>query len=177
MRAFGVMCVGAAVLALAACGQGEGGDGGEGATAAGDSSTAASANANVAAGGGTTVEAVQSMMAKRRAGKWRMSMGMGETMTPPTEICITEEQNREQAAWDPKQSGAGCPDFRARRQGDAILMNANCPDGQGGSVQMETKLIGDFETRYRVESLMRRVGGAQPGEVRTVLDMQYLGPC
>ena len=179
MRALGVICAGAAVLALAGCGQGENG-GGEGATAAGENSSGASANA-----GGVrearTAEAVTAMIAKRRPGKWRMSMGLGDTAsTPPTEICLTQEQIDNEPAFDPKQSGAACPDFRARRQGDTIVMTATCPDDQGGSTYLESKLIGDFQTRYRVESLIRRTAGANGppgGEMRTFLDMTYVGPC
>jgi hypothetical protein len=178
MRAMGVMCLGAAVLAVAACDRG--GETGEGTSAAGGTSTSAPANAGPAAGGGTTLEAVKSMMAKRRAGKWQMSMGSGAGTTPPQEICITEEQNREQPAWDPMQAGAGCPDFRSRRQGDAIVMTANCPTGQGaGSVQMESRIIGDFQSSYRIESTIRQnpAPAAGPAEMRTFLDMKYLGPC
>ncbi|HEX8568339.1 MAG TPA: DUF3617 family protein [Caulobacteraceae bacterium] len=181
MRAIGKMCVGAAVLALAACGQGN--EGGEGATAAGDSSTAASANAGAgaAAGGGTTIEAVTSMMEARKAGKWQMSMGMaGMPQGAPQEICITEEQNQQEQTWDPKQAGAGCPDFRARRDGGAIVMTANCPSDTGaGSMQIESRITGDFQSAYRIETAMRQTPAPQggPAEIRTFLDMKYLGAC
>ena len=178
MRATGVMCVGAAVLALGACGQGN--EGGEGAKAAGDSSSAASANAP-AAGGGTTIEAVTSMMEARKAGKWQMSMGMaGMPQGAAQEICITEEQNQQEQTWDPKQAGAGCPDFRARRDGGAIVMTANCPSETGaGSMQIESRITGDFQSAYRIETTMRQTPAPQagPAEIKTFLDMKYLGPC
>ena len=164
----------AAVLALAACG-----DKGEEAGQSGAEQSAAGAAAPAATrgGGGTSAADLTALAAKRRPGKWRMSMGSGANATPPTEICMTAEQIAEQPAFDPKQAGANCPDYRAQRQGDAILMTATCADANG-SVRMETKLIGDFETRYRMESLMKmQPASGPPAEVRTFLDMQYLGPC
>lgn len=181
MRAIGVMCVGAAALALAACGQGD--DGADSAGAAAESSTPAAANAPAAGGQvreARTAEAVSAMIPKRRAGKWRMQMGLGgQASMPPQEICMTEEQVQNEPTWDPGQAGAGCPDFRARRQGDTIVMTANCPNGQGGSVQMESRLTGDFQNRYRIESVMRQnpAPAGQPAEIRTFLDMTYVGPC
>ena len=99
---------------------------------------------------------------------------------PPQEICITEEQNQQEQTWDPKSAGAGCPDFRARRQGDAIVLTANCPSEQAGTtVQMQSRITGDFQTAYRIESTMRQTPAppSGPAEVSTFLDMKYLGPC
>ena len=176
MRAITVAAC-AAVLALAACGD-KGEQAGESAAGSGESSTASAAAPAGAGSGGASAAELTALSAKRRPGKWRMSMGSGANATPPTEICMTAEQIAEQAPFDPNQSGAACPGYSARRQGDTILMSATCPDGQGGSMRFETKLIGDFETRYRVESLIRtQPASGQPADIRTFLDMQYVGPC
>ena len=174
MRAMGVMLAGA-MLALAACGEQGGGE-----SAAGGGDAAGTAPAARSGGGGAvTVEQIKEMGAKRKAGKWRMSMGMtGAPSMPPQEICITPEQNAEQQTWDPNQAGGGCPGFQVTRQGDAIVTKATCPS-EGGSTYMESKITGNFETAYRVETLIRQTPApaAGPAEVRNFLDMQYLGPC
>ena len=174
MRVMSVMLAGA-MLALAACGdQG----GGEGAAAGGEAAGAAPAARS--GGGAVTVEQIKEMGAKRKAGKWRMSMGMaGAPAMPPQEICITPEQLAEQQAWDPNQAGGGCPDFKVRRQGEAFVTTATCPSEGGGSTYMEQRITGDFESAYRVDMLIRQTPApaGQPGEVRNFLDMQYLGPC
>jgi hypothetical protein len=170
------------MLALAACGEQGGGEGAaSGGEAAGAAPAAKSGSGGGLGGGGAmTVEQIKEMGSKRKPGKWRMSLGMaGVPSMPPQEICITPEQLAEQEAWDPKQAGGGCPGFQVIRQGDAIVTKATCPSEAGGSTYLESKITGNFETAYRVETLIRQTPApaGQPGEVRNFLDMQYLGPC
>ena len=59
------------------------------------------------------------------------------------------------------------------------MTKATCPNPAGGSTYLETRMTGNFETAYRIESVIRQTPtpAGQPAEVRNVLDMQYLGPC
>jgi hypothetical protein len=174
MRVLRVMCVGAAVLALGACDRNGEGDG---ADAAGDSSSpAANAPARRPAEA-TTAEAAKAMVPKVKPGKWMISTTLpGGATAPAYAACITEEKANE-GVWDPKQNGAGCQEFRARREGDAVVMRGVCTSPEG-KMTMESRLSGDFQTSYTVETSMKQEP-APPGggEIRMTMKATYAGPC
>ena len=174
MRAISVLLAGAA-LALAACG--DKGDGDKSAAAA-DSGAGAAGSAPSGGGGeATTADAAKAMVPRVRPGKWMIATTLpGGQAAPAYEACITEEK-ADEGVWDPKQNGAGCQEFRARKQGDAVVMNAVCTSAEG-KMTMNTRITGDFQTVYAVETVMKQEP-APPGggEVRIGMRATYAGPC
>lgn len=170
MRVVGVMLT-AAVVGLAGCG---GEDKAE-APAAGASGGDAAATVAAPAGGGgeevTSVAAATSMVPKMKPGQWRLVSRTNDQTMPEITQCVTAES----PTWDANQAGGTCADFRARKQGDAVVMTANC-EAPGGGMSMETRLTGDFQTRYTIDTTIRQPGNPAAPLTRISMTGTYVGP-
>lgn len=167
MRINPITLAAAAALSLAACGQG---DGTAGADAAGE----------------TVKEATPApgKMDAPRPGLWRVTTrisGLPEGMaTPSVETCI------KQAGFDEMQRGGGqlpegvdCSQQSFRREGNAMVGHSVCTLPGGARTETDTRVTGDFDSRYTMEVKTRTTPAPSPaaGETAMTMTAERIGDC
>jgi len=165
MRTFIVLATCVAALTLAACGD------------------KADETASVEAGAASAPAAAPTVDAPR-PGLWRVTTSMaglpaGVAM-PSVETCVTGQsfaQMQKDAARMP--ADIDCTDQTFRREGDVLIGHAVCTLPDGSKSETDTRVSGDFNSRYTMEVKSRMTPAPSPDMAETTMTMtaERIGDC
>jgi putative hemolysin len=167
MRITTITLAAAAALSLAACGQGDGKVDAEGA--------------------GETVKRptpAPGKMDAPRPGLWRVTTrmsGVPEGMAMPSvETCIKQggfEDLRPGGAQMPE--GVDCSEQSFRRDGNAMVGHSVCTLPDGTRTESDTRVTGDFDSRYTMEVKTRTTPAPTPSAAQMTMTMtaERIGDC
>jgi hypothetical protein len=116
---------------------------------------------------------------KRRAGLWEVkSAGADALGMAPTRFCVGEATDTARAHLDRSPGTRGsCSLGEFVRSGDAWVAESVCREGRS-SVVSRAVARGDFETEYRIDTLVTHAaGGTTRREDREAVLARWLGPC
>lgn len=166
MRTITITLAGFAALALAACGQGAD-------KAAGDP---------VETAGGATP--APGRMDAPRPGLWRVTTRMaglpGGVATPSVETCVRHETFADMQHGPGRMpEGVRCSEQTFRREGNAMVGHSVCDMPNGVRAVSDTRVTGDFDSRYTMEVKTRMTPAPSPAMTGTAMTMtaERIGDC
>jgi hypothetical protein len=156
MRLAAAACV---VLGLAAC------------------SPAGEKAGGTAADGAPVAAADGGAMPKPKIGKWKMTMDIAGMPTKQSvAICVTQQMIDEMKGYAQASGAANCTTNNTAREGQAVVTRAVC-EAQGSSNTIVTRAVGDFNSRYTVETSITSDPPSPTGPVTSSTLAEYMGPC
>jgi hypothetical protein len=161
MMACAVLACGA--LALAAC------------SPAGDKANPPKAEGPAVAASG------ESAVPKPKIGKWKMTMDIAGMPTKQTvAVCVTQAMLDDMNGYAQASGAANCSTNTTTREGAAVVTRAVCEaqGGPGGGTNtIVTRAVGDFNSRYTVETSITTDPPSPTGPMTTSTLAEYMGPC
>jgi hypothetical protein len=117
---------------------------------------------------------------KRRAGLWEVrSTGVDALGMPPTRFCVGERTDSAGTHLDRSPGARGsCSLGEFVRSGEAWVAESVCREGRA-TVTSRAVATGDFESEYRIDTIVTHTGPASAGrrEDREAVQARWLGPC
>jgi hypothetical protein len=115
---------------------------------------------------------------KRRAGLWEVrSAGADALGMPPTRFCVGDGTDTARAHLDRSPGTRGsCSLGEFVRSGDAWVAESVCREGKS-SVTSRAVARGDFQTEYRIDTVVTHAGASARREDREAVLARWLGPC
>jgi hypothetical protein len=115
-----------------------------------------------------------------RPGKWKMTTTHGVAGAPQTvsvEVCVPKTTFKEMQALQQK-AGMSCGEQTMDRVGNAIVSHAACTH-QGGRIIVDSRMTGDFNARYTMESTTVMDPAPTPSmrEMKMTIIAERLGDC
>jgi len=118
-------------------------------------------------------------------GLWRIATrmsGMPEGMaTPAVETCMKQESFAEMQRGPDGQmpEGVSCSEQTFRREGDAMVGHSVCDMPNGVRAVSDTRVTGDFASRYTMEVRTRMTPAPAPSMAETTMTMtaERIGDC
>lgn len=110
--------------------------------------------------GAISAEAAGVLVPQRKAGQWEMQLQANGKSGPSIDVCI--DRASDQAMMDSSLSiiTALCPVPHWSREGDAIVIVADCQVSPGRSVNSRAELRGDFQSDYTFSLKTKRAGAS-----------------
>jgi hypothetical protein len=159
------------VLALGAC---------SGETTAPAVDPAASPETAAAPSGSAAAEAAAApamsadAMAGPIAGKWRMTISASGVSLPPQDKCFDHQISFAEAQGQQQAAGMTCSEHAITPTADGLMDHSICTK-DGVTVTTDTKMTGDFNSAYTLESSTTMTGA--PAPAMTIIKMERLGDC
>lgn len=165
MRISTITLAAAAALTLSACGQG------------GDKTASEPADA---VRGATPAPG---KMDAPRPGLWRVTTrmsGMPEGMAMPSvETCVKQGSLQDVQPGGQMPEGVDCSEPNFRREGNAMVGHSVCTLPKGVRTESDTRVTGDFASRYTMEVKTRTTPAPSPSRAETTMTMtaERIGDC
>lgn len=115
---------------------------------------------------------------KRRAGLWEVrSAGVDALGMPPTRFCVGEQTDTPSTHLDRSPGPRGsCSLGEFVRSGEGWVAESVCREGKA-TVTSRAVATGDFQTAYRIDTLVTHDTAAPRREERDAMQARWLGPC
>lgn len=118
-----------------------------------------------------------------KPGLWRATMamdGMPEGMVPTFTICTTERKFEPPEGAGPTEGPADiqCSQLAFRREGEGFTGSSTCTLPKGVTMKQTTRVSGDYESRYVMESTTTtELDPTGQGARTTTMTFERLGEC
>lgn len=121
--------------------------------------------------------AIAQDLPKRKPGLWQQNMTTTGGPMPATSMTMCTDERMDQMLVDQSQGQAQCKQQTARREGNAVVIDAVCTH-QGTTVRTKGRFSGDFNSSY-VGEMHSTFEPPKQGikEMRQKIEARWLGPC
>jgi hypothetical protein len=117
------------------------------------------------------------VMPKPRVGKWKMTMDIaGMPAKQSVAICLTQTMIDDMKGYAQASGASNCSTNETKREGEAVVTRAVCQAATGTNT-IVTRAVGDFNSRYTVETSITSDPPSPTGPVTSSTLAEYLGPC
>jgi Protein of unknown function (DUF3617) len=118
-----------------------------------------------------------SAMPKPKVGKWKMTMDIaGMPVKQSVAVCVTQAMIDDMQGYAQASGASNCSTNETKREGAAVVTRAVC-EAQGGRNTIVTRAVGDFNSRYTVETSVTSDPPSPTGPVISSTLAEYMGPC
>lgn len=113
-------------------------------------------------------------MAGPIAGKWRTTIIAAGMSLPPQEKCFDHQISFAEAQGEQQAAGMSCIEHTVTPTADGLMDHSICTK-DGVTYTTDTKMTGDFNSAYTLESSVTIAGAPAPAV--TTIKMERLGDC
>lgn len=113
-------------------------------------------------------------MAGPIAGKWRTTIIAAGMSLPPQEKCFDHQISFAEAQGEQQTAGMTCSEHTVTPTADGLMDHSICTK-DGVTYTTDTKMTGDFNSAYTLESSVTIAGSPAPAV--TTIKMERLGDC